>query len=191
MDTANNPTQKNLFARGFSSLVITEMIGDIQAAIDSSVQYIEDLLGSQSVVAKAGASTKCESWEFMKHIIDVTWIQQPQNIYNLIAIAVSLVIIFVGVNAAAQQLNETKAQKVAAATEPASSAAVRRTSPRHRASSPVKGASSPVKASAVQIKAPEPVVAAPKAASKKRAVSKKRPAARSTSAKVRGRKAKN
>lgn len=42
-------------------------------------------------------TTSGDALQWVKKVFNVTWVEQPQNVYNLIAFAAALIIIFVSI----------------------------------------------------------------------------------------------
>ena len=63
------------------------------AGIDKVAQFFQNIVEpATSRVPSVGSVS-----EWAKKVLTVTWIEQPQNVYNLIAFACALVIIYVSI----------------------------------------------------------------------------------------------
>ena len=51
----------------------------------------------QNLAEPAPKSVSSDAMQWVKKVFTVTWVEQPQNVYNLIAFAASLIIIFVSI----------------------------------------------------------------------------------------------
>ncbi len=65
----------------------------ITSYADKLAQKIEQMLG-----ATEHASTQPDVKDWFKRVVELTWTNQPQNVYNLIALACALFFIFFGLN---------------------------------------------------------------------------------------------
>ena len=66
---------------------------------DALAKYVEELLGTSD---PSGARQDVKAW--VNRVVEVTWINQPQNVYNLIALACALIFVSMGVNYAQKHL---------------------------------------------------------------------------------------
>ena len=83
------------------------MFAELQGMIDNSIVYIEELLGAQQTPTESA----CAHTAWLKRIIEVTWIQNPQNAYNFIAIIVAFAVIATGIHLGWKQLNSIKTRR--------------------------------------------------------------------------------
>jgi hypothetical protein len=151
------------------------MFAEFQRIVDNSVAYVEDLLGAQP----RPLESECAFTAWFKKVVDATWIQNPQNVYNLVAIVLAFIVISLGIHNGWKQFQSIQTRRAHSTAVPASP-----TKPATRAAAAaLKPAPIPVPTAA------EPVVATRSSA--RRAASKKGDASsRSRSASVKASKAK-
>ena len=71
----------------------------LTAYVDSLAKYVEEMLG-----ATEHQSTQEDVKAWIRRVVEVTWLNQPQNVYNLVALACALVFIFYGIRFAQKHL---------------------------------------------------------------------------------------
>ncbi len=99
------------------------MFAELQGMVDNSVAYVEELLGAQQ---RPPVDPECVYTAWFKKVVKTTWIQNPQSVYNLVAIIVALTVIATGIHHGWKQLHSIKARR---AVFPAPAAAAPEASP--------------------------------------------------------------
>jgi len=69
------------------------------ASIDKFAQWFQTVVQPAPKAAPIGVVP-----QWAKKVVTLTWVDQPQNVYNLIAFACALIIIFVGIKYGKDQI---------------------------------------------------------------------------------------
>ena len=65
----------------------------LTAYADNLIKYMDSMLGTTKL-----SSTTQDMKAWMNQVVELTWIRNPQNLYNLIALACALCFVFCGIN---------------------------------------------------------------------------------------------